>query len=191
MSTMPVAEPITAEEYLANPPQGRRTELVDGVVIVNEPRLLHQRVMRRILLALSYWTMEAPGRGEVSLPLDVRLDDHNVFAPDILWYADGHVPADAAWPYPIPDLAVEVRSPSTWRYDIGAKKARYEQFGLPELWLVDTAADVVIAFRRSSPQAPEFDVALDFTRAQSLTSPLLPGFALALDTVFESDEIQT
>ena len=188
---MPVAEPITAEEYLAKPTKGRRTELVDGVVILHEPRRLHQRVLQRLLRALEDWTLAQPGRGDVSLPLDVRLDDCNVFAPDILWYAEGHVPADAAWPYPIPDLAVEVRSPSTWRYDIGAKKARYEQFGLPELWLVDTAADVVIAFRRSSPQAPEFDVALDFTRAQSLTSPLLPGFALALDRVFPSDEITT
>ena len=45
----------------------------------------------------------------------------------------------------------------------------------------------VIAFRRSSPQAPEFG----FARSQSLTSRLLPGFALALDTVFGSDEITT
>jgi Uma2 family endonuclease len=192
MSTMPVAEPITAEDYLANPPDGRRTELVDGVVIVHEPLRLHQKVLQRLLRALEDWTLAQPGRGDVSLPLDVRLDEHNVFAPDILWYAADHVPGlHDPRPYPIPDLVVEVRSPSTWRYDIGAKKRRYEQFGLPELWLVDTAADIVIAFRRSSPQAPEFDVALDFTRARSLTSPLLPGFALALDTVFGSDEITT
>jgi len=191
MSTMPVAAPMTAEEYLANPPDGRRCELVDGVVVVNEPRRLHQRVMFRLALALHNWTSEQPGRGEMSLPLDVLIDDHNVFAPDILWYAEGNVPADAAWPYPIPDLAVEIRSPSTWRYDIGAKKARYEQFGLPELWLVDTAGDVVMAFRRSSKKAPDFDVAVDFGRSETLTSPLLPGFALALDTAFGSDEIAT
>jgi Uma2 family endonuclease len=192
MSTMPVAEPITAEEYLANPPDGRRTELVDGAVIMHEPRWLHQSVLLRLLTALDDWTRAEHGRGAVSLPLDVRLDEHNVFAPDMLWYAADHVPGlHDPRPYPIPDLVVEVRSPSTWRYDIGAKKRRYEQFGLPELWLVDTAADVVIAFRRSSPQAPEFDVAVDFARAQSLTSPLLPGFTLALDTVFGSDEIVT
>jgi Uma2 family endonuclease len=184
MSTMPVAEPITAEEYLANPPEGRRTELVDGVVIVNEPRLLHQRVMLRILTALGHWTTAAPDRGEVSLPLDVRLDDHNVFAPDILWYADGHVPADAAWPYPIPDLAVEIRSPSTWRYDIGAKKAAYERAGLPELWLVDTTANEVIVFRRSSSKASSFDVALELTVDDELTSPQLPAFALPLASLF-------
>jgi Uma2 family endonuclease len=184
MSTMPVAEPITAEEYLANPPEGRRTELVDGVVIVNEPRLLHQRVMLRILTALGHWTTAAPDRGEVSLPLDVRLDDHNVFAPDILWYADGHVPADAAWPYPIPDLAVEIRSPSTWRYDIGAKKRNYERHGVAELWLVDTAADVVLVFRRSSPQTPTYDLSEELDAQATLTSPLLPGFALPVAEIF-------
>jgi len=85
---------------------------------------------------------------------------------------------------PIPDLAVEVRSPSTWRYDIGAKKAGYERRGLRELWLVDTAADAVLIFRRSEPGAPGFDTALELDRDQELTSPLLPGFALALAELF-------
>ncbi len=78
----------------------------------------------------------------------------------------------------MPDLAAEVRSPSTWRYDIGAKKAGYERHGLPELWLVDTAAEEVLVFRRSSPGATAFDVALELDRSQRLESPLLPGFGL-------------
>ena len=61
------------------------------------------------------------------------------------------------------------------------KKARYEQHGLPELWLVDTAADVVLVFRRSSPKTAESDVSIELGRDESLTSPLLPGFAPALD----------
>ncbi len=192
MSTMPVAEPMTAEAYLANSPEGRRCELVDGVVIVHEPLALHQFVAFEIASALRGWSLAEPGRGRVTMPLDVRIDDHSVFAPDILWYADGHVPGlHDPRPYPIPDLAVEVRSLSTWRYDIGAKKARYEQFGLPELWLVDTAADVVIAFRRSSAKTADFDVAVDFGRGETLASPLLRGFSLRLDTVFGSDEITT
>jgi Uma2 family endonuclease len=84
----------------------------------------------------------------------------------------------------VPDLAVEVRSPSTWRYDIGAKKSAYERAGLPELWLVDVAADVVLVFRRSSPRAASFDVALELGRDDALGSPLLPGFALALGALF-------
>ncbi len=79
---------------------------------------------------------------------------------------------------------MEVRSPGTWRYDVGRKKAVYESGGLPELWLVDTAADEVLVFRRSAPDAPAFDVAEELSHGDTLTSPLLPGFALELDELF-------
>jgi Uma2 family endonuclease len=87
-------------------------------------------------------------------------------------------------PYPVPRLAVEVRSPSTWRYDIGPKKAAYERAGLRELWLVDTAASEVLIFRRSEPDAPAFDVALELERSDTLTSPQLGGFELPLVELF-------
>jgi len=124
----------------------------------------------------------------VWLPLDVRLDERNVFAPDLLVYSEGQGPRrEDPPPSPLPDLAVEVRSPSTWRYDIGAKKAAYERHGLPELWLVDTAADAVLAFRRSSTTRRSFDVTLELGLADPLSSPLLPGFGLSLDELFRSE----
>lgn len=108
-----------------------------------------------------------------------------VYAPDIRWYGKVRAPGRHAQPpSPMPDLAVEVRSPSTWRYDIGAKKAGYERRGLRELWLADTAAEEVLVFRRSSPGANNFDVALELDRTQRLESPLLPGFALDLAELF-------
>lgn len=36
-----------------------------------------------------------------------------------------------------PDFVLEVLSWSTWRYDISAKKALYQRFGVPEFWLAD------------------------------------------------------
>jgi Uma2 family endonuclease len=119
------------------------------------------------------------------MPLGVALDEHNYYEPDLLWYSEARKRGrtdDTL--HPLPDIAVEIRSPSTWRYDIGVKKARYEQHGLPELWLVDTAADEVIVFRRSQPKATSFDVSLELARGDALSSPLLPGFALALDELF-------
>ena len=42
------------------------------------------------------------------IPLDVLLDDYNVFKPDILWYAEGRAPGrHAEPPPPLSDLAVE------------------------------------------------------------------------------------
>ncbi len=77
MSAVPVAERMTAEEFLALPAPARsqRRQLVDGEVVVNEPRPLHQRVLMDLAFALESWTREDPSRGEVTLPLDVRLDD--------------------------------------------------------------------------------------------------------------------
>jgi Uma2 family endonuclease len=83
----------------------------------------------------------------------------------------------------VPDLVVEIRSPSTWRFDIGAKKNNYELHGARELWLVDT--DVVLVYRRSRPEAPRFDVSVDFSPGATLTSPLLPRFGLAVARIFE------
>ena len=119
------------------------------------------------------------------MPTDVRIDHHNVYAPDLLWFSAGRVPGDLdAYPEHLPDLCVEIRSASTWRYDIGAKKRVYETAGLPELWLVDHAADEVLVYRRSSSEARTFDVALELGAGERLTSPQLPGFALSLDELF-------
>ncbi len=187
MTAMPVAQTITAEEFieLPVPELGRPWNLVDGEVVVNHPTPLHVWVQTRLLVAIAIWTRAGSGRGEIILPLDVRIDDRNVYAPDALWYAEGRAPGRRAKPpSPMPDLAVEVRSPSTWRYDIGAKKSGYERGGLRELWLVDTSADEVLVFRRSTADAPSFDVAVELSTGDSLGSPLLPGFALALNELF-------
>lgn len=185
MTAMPAAGLMTADEFLLLEYEGVRTQLIDGVIVVNEPGLLHQMVLRAVFLAISDWCRAAPGRGREWLPLDVRIDDRNVFGPDMLWYAEGRGPRrDGGRPSPTPDLAVEVRSPSTWRYDIGAKLRLYEDHGLPELWLLDTAADVVLVFRRSSAKAPAFDVSEELDAATTLTSPLLPGFALPVAEIF-------
>lgn len=189
MATMPVAERMTANEFLALPVDTTRSaDLVEGEFVVNHPRPLHNYVVMDLIVALSDWTRAEPRRGRTMVPIDVLLDDRNVFKPDVLWYAEGRVPArDAEGPVGVPDLAVEVRSPSTWRYDIGAKKSAYERHGLPELWLFDAAAEMVLVLRRSRPRSPTFDIALEVDRDSRLESPLLPGFVLRVGDLFPSD----
>jgi Uma2 family endonuclease len=185
MNPMAIAQRMTAQEYLAEPDESVRSELVEGEVIVHGPDLPHQLVLRELYDALRAWQRQAARHGEVMWPLDVQIDERNVFSPDLLWYAEGHAPMlGDARPYPVPDLAIEIRSPSTWRYDIGAKKAAYERNGLPELWLVDPTTNDGFVFRRSSVKAASFDVALELGPADTLTSPQLPGFAVALATIF-------
>jgi Uma2 family endonuclease len=179
------AQRMTADEFLALEPHERWRELIDGEVVVNEPSWMHNRSQHQISFALEGWIRGGPTRGAVGLPLDVALDERNVYAPDLLWYRDGRVPQLTDLPpYPIPDLAVEIRSPSTWRYDMGVKKATYERHGVAELWLVDTAAHVVLVFRRSASEAPDFDVSEELDAGATLTSPLLPRFVLPVAEIF-------
>jgi Uma2 family endonuclease len=120
------------------------------------------------------------------MPVDVHLDDLNAYAPDVSWVREERVPGpvDAGIAGP-PDLAVEVRSPSTGRYDVGTKKGVYEVTALPEPWLVDTKADSVLVYRASSAEAETFDVALELGGADQLGSPLLPGLAIDPDELFD------
>ncbi|MEA2219901.1 MAG: hypothetical protein QOJ35_2527 [Solirubrobacteraceae bacterium] len=178
---------MSAAEFLAigEDPNGRRWQLIDGELVMNEANFRHGRSQLVIASALEIWVRGAASRGVVAPPIDVRLDDRNVYGPDLVWYREGRAPRlDDAPPYPVPDLAVEIRSPSTWRYDIGAKKANYERHGVAELWLVDTAADVVLVFRRSAAAAPAFDVSLELAATDTLTSSMLPDFALPAGEVF-------
>lgn len=71
-------------------------------------------------------------------------------------------------------------SPWNRRYDLGIKRQRYEQRGLPELWLIDPAGPSALVLRRSSGTMADpsagFDVELKLMASDELTSPQLPGF---------------
>lgn len=176
---------LTAEQYYAVTVVGDRKQLVEGEIVVNEPKAIHAVLQWRLAVALQGWIDGGPGRGLGMMPTDIRMDEHNVYGPDLLWFSAERAPTDLdAYPERVPDLCVEIRSQSTWRYDIGAKQRVYEAGGLPELWLVDDASDSVLVYRRSSPKSRTFDTALELARDEALTSPQLPGFELALEELF-------
>lgn len=188
MHTMPSVAPqrMTAEEFLALPEREdhRRYELVDGEVVVSEPKPLHQQAVANVLFRITLWTREAPGRGLPLLPIDTLIDRWTVLAPDLQWYAeDRDLPEMTTRPWPSGDLVVEVRSPSTWHRDIGHKREIYERDGVRELWLVDPPARTVLVFRRSEGSTT-FDVTTEIGDDETLTSPLLPGFAVAVAELF-------
>lgn len=177
---------MTAEQYYAITVVGDRKQLVEGEIIVNEPKTIHAHLQMTIAVALGSWVEGGAGRGLALLPTDIAMDQHNVFGPDVLWFSEPRrPPLRDEYPDWVPDLCVEIRAPGTWRYDVGAKKAVYERGGLPELWLVDDVADTVLVYRRSDPKAQRFDVALELTKGEALGSPQLPGFALVLDELFK------
>ena len=104
MNEMQLAQRMTADEYLAQPEDGIPTWLVEGEVVVNAPGLPHQVVLIRLAAELERWVSARPGRGLASLTLDSKLDERNVFGPDVQWYADGRAPGwHAKAPHPLPE----------------------------------------------------------------------------------------
>jgi len=172
---------MSVAEYLERD-DPRHTELIDGTVVVNQPTFLHQRTCLAFASRLHTWTTGGSGRGAATLSLDVVLPTGDVLAPDVLWFAEP-IPLDALRAPRVPDLAVEVRSPSTWARDVSVKADLYRAHGLRELWLADTAARSVLVLRaRQGTDAwhEHLEVAAD----DLLTSPLLPGFRAPVAELF-------
>jgi len=101
-------------------------ELIDGEIVVNSPSRRHQRLATYLVRKLGDWTDASPGRGEALIEVDHRLDDDNVYAPDVWWSPDG-------WTAPAPAIPIEVRSDSTWRYDVGVEQATHLAAGAVEV----------------------------------------------------------
>jgi Uma2 family endonuclease len=167
-------------------------QLVDGEVVVNTPGNAHGLVVTNIFAKLVTFTDGHPGRGQVGLAVEATVNAGNVYTPDVWWAREGRPDAAAGRLDAVPDLAVEVRSPATWRFDSGTKRRRYGEAGTAELWLVDHLARRIVVHRRSSVDASSsgaggFGAPFTVTTGELLVTPLLPGFSLDLEEVFRPE----
>ena len=67
---------------------------------------------------------------------DVFLSEDNNVVPDVMIVCDPEI-IESKGIYGVPDLIVEVLSPSTGRRDKLNKRELYERFGVKEYWIVD------------------------------------------------------
>jgi len=181
---MAIRTRLSIEEFLRGDwPPG--AQLIDGEVIVNDPTLRHQRTCLRILFALESWVRAGSERGEVGYGGNWTVAPRQVYKPDVWWVAgDRRLDLDAPRDDVPPALVVEVRSPGTWRFDVGRKRDVYEATGVGELWLVDTPACTVVAHHRATAESSGFDEDGAFGPGSVLASPLLEGFELPIDELF-------
>lgn len=182
--TWPVQSKWTFDDLAHLPDDGNRYELIAGVLYMSpSPRYNHQFIVAAIMAELRQYVMRhklgivLPAPFEVRLPLAVH-----AVQPDILFIRnDNQPPPDAAFFAGIPDLIVEVISPSSLRLDRVLKFATYEEAGVPELWLVDPVARSVEVYVRDEQF---FTLHGQFSISEVLTSPLLPEFNLEVATLF-------
>jgi Uma2 family endonuclease len=129
----------TYADYCRIPPDRMRHEIIDGRHFVNPaPSPYHQTVSRRLQYELMR-LIEKRGLGEVfDAPIDVHLGPGTVVQPDlvVLRTRTRSIVGDKKLTG-VPDLIIEILSPSNRRHDTRRKRARYERAGVREFWLVD------------------------------------------------------
>ena len=139
---------IKASEYFQHPDYADHDciQLIDGEVIVSMPPILkHQDIVREIVVLLTLIARRLGGKAYAS-PIEVRLDDHNVFEPDVLYITPDNLAIteqDEKRIIGAPNLVIEVLTASTARYDRQHKYRAYEQHGVNEYWIVDPAHETV------------------------------------------------
>jgi Uma2 family endonuclease len=140
--------PRTILEVFESLPEGTLAEVVNNQLVMSPaPTSKHQRVLRSIFRQIDTY-VETHQLGEVFFaPLDVYLDEENVFEPDLVFISTErlHILKDNI--YGAPDLVVEVLSPGTENRDKRDKKAVYEKYGVKEYWIANPVTKKVIGYR--------------------------------------------
>jgi Uma2 family endonuclease len=127
----------------AFPDDGRRYELVDGVLIVTSfPTMRHQVAAG----GLSRLLRDARRQGLVVVPgpIDVEEEPGTDLGPDVsvVRAGDHRKPATEVRPL----LIAEVLSPSTRRYDRTLKMDKYRELGIANYWLVDPDEPSIVGY---------------------------------------------
>ena len=142
----------------------------------------------RLHLRLGAFLEERPLGRVYYAPLDVVLTDFDCVEPDLLYVSREREQRQMTEDYleGAPDLVVEILSPSTKRFDLGAKHRLYERFGVSEYWIVDPEKETVGVYRLEGDrlQLSEELFRREGTSVPVLSTPLLPGFELSLDDIF-------
>jgi len=121
------------------PDDGNRYEIIDGELIMSpSPKIIHQAVSRNLEYELITFAKKNNSGYVYHAPCDVFFDDFNVLQPDIIFITsqNKNIITEANIKG-VPDLVMEILSPSTGYYDLVSKKEKYEQYGIKEYWIVD------------------------------------------------------
>ncbi len=164
----------TYNSYAALPDDGKRYEIIDGVLyMAPAPNDVHQEIVALIIFYLMPYVKLA-GRGRVlAAPIDVVLDTGSVVQPDVLVLLEEkettkQKPSQTIRP---PDLAIEVASPGTAHYDRLKKYNAYARAGVREYWIVEPVRHTVEVFILGEDGYHALGV---FSGEQTLPSRIVP-----------------
>jgi Uma2 family endonuclease len=129
-------EPFTVNDLERMPEDGRRYELIDGMLIVSPaPNVPHQRVA--FVLGMQLEAACPDDLVVFGTAINVRFSLRSALEPDVAVVRVADAEGGPARLTGTPLLVAEVLSPDSVLRDLNLKKAAYERFGIPSYWVVD------------------------------------------------------
>lgn len=130
--------------------ESRLCELVDGVLVEKEMGFKEASLAGAILACLRAWIVPRKLGKVVGADGMMQLIPDLVRIPDVSYISRERMPAgkvpDEAAPLLVPDLAVEVLSPSNTVAEMRRKRNEYFDAGVRIVWIVDPAARTVAVY---------------------------------------------
>jgi len=124
---------ITADEFLSGVPGDPHpigSELIDGVVHVNDATFRHQQICQRVNWLLLQWNGGPDGRGTVGWGGNWLLSHQQVYKPDVWWKE--HPQPSGSWLLPArPWFPSSPRSASDWVRRCRPASSRYSGTSVP------------------------------------------------------------
>ena len=173
----------TYEDYLLLPEDGKRYQIIEGeIYLVPAPAPWHQDIARKLVILLNEF-VERYKLGRVFFaPCDVILSEEDIVQPDIFFISKEreHIITEMNI-QGVPDLVIEILSPSTAKLDKTVKMKLYERSGIKEYWLVDPDREEIEVLTLKDSSYESMGV---FGIEQSFESALLKGLRVSLDMIF-------
>jgi Uma2 family endonuclease len=102
--------------------------------------------------------------------------------PDLSIYKTPPPPGDDVWSTWMPEIVIEIVSPSSEDRDYEEKREEYLLLGIKEYWIVDVERREMLVLRRSRGRWAKQTV----RPSEVCRTRLLPDFELALAPIFEA-----
>lgn len=173
----------TEADYLGLPDTNQIVELAQGnIIVMPPPTTTHQRLVANLYRALYGFITQQEIGVLYFAPFAVRLRPRLIREPDLVFYTHAHTDRIGEHISGVPDLAVEVISPSSRQIDERDKFVEYAQAGIAEYWLVDPEAQTTAVY------APDQDGAYALVSQAGgegqVHSQLLAGLVVEMAAVF-------
>lgn len=166
--------------------EDQKWEFINGEVIMHSPALNRHLLATKHLFSIMDAHVRLKNLGVVHSQKAMTCFPRNDYEPDISFF--GLTKARLTGPdtlrFPIPDLIVEVLSPSTEARDRGIKFQDYALHGVAEYWIIDPVTESVELYRLAGEVYPP-------TERQTeglLCSDAIAGFEIPVRAVFEEAE---